>query len=68
MNNIAKIRNENGISQIQLVRELGWTQPRIANYEAGTRMPSLNAARKIVSALNQLGANVEIDQVFPAEN
>lgn len=68
MNNIAKIREKLGITQRQLAISLGWKQGRIGNYETGIRTPSLKTSRQIVSALNQLGANVVLDDVFPAEN
>ncbi|SMB88014.1 putative transcriptional regulator [Pasteurella testudinis DSM 23072] len=65
MNNIAKIRGDIGVTQIQLANELGFGQPRVANYENGLRVPSLRDCRKIVAALNKLGATVTIDRVFP---
>lgn len=68
MNKIAEIRNKLGISQAQLAIQLGWKQPRIANYEAGNRTPSIYVAQKIIEGLNALGANVGIDDVFPVGN
>lgn len=68
MNNIAKIRNQIGVTQTQLASSIGWSQPRIANYETGTRKPSLAVARQIIVALNILGANVSLDDVFPVKN
>lgn len=65
MNNIRKIRKGAEISQAALRRALNWNQSRLANYEAGRRSPGLEEARKIVSALNSLGAACGLDDVFP---
>lgn len=65
MNNVRKIREGAGISQASLRRELNWNQSRLANYEAGRRNPGLEEARKIVLALNTLGAACGLDDVFP---
>ncbi|MFZ5935043.1 helix-turn-helix transcriptional regulator [Pseudomonas sp. HS6-2] len=65
MNNIRKIRKGAEISQAALRRALNWNQSRVANYEAGRRSPGLEEARKIVSALNSLGAVCGLDDVFP---
>ena len=65
MNNVRKIRVSAGISQARLCRELGWNQSRLANYEAGRRCVGLDAARKIVAALNGLGAKCSLDDAFP---
>lgn len=65
MNEVRRIRVAAGISQVRLCRELGWNQSRLANYEAGRRCVALDAARRIVSALNGLGAECSLDDVFP---
>lgn len=65
MNNVRKIRVAAGISQAQLCRELRWNQSRLANYEAGRRGVGLDAARLIVAALNEIGAECCLDDVFP---
>ncbi|KPA95992.1 helix-turn-helix transcriptional regulator [Pseudomonas asplenii] len=65
MNNIRKIREGAEISQANLRRALNWNQSRLANYEAARRSPGLEEARKIVSALNSLGAPCDLDDVFP---
>lgn len=48
MNNLSQIRGQLGITQRQLANYIGWSQPRIANYETGLRSPSLSVAQKIV--------------------
>lgn len=68
MNNISQIRGQLGITQRELAHHIGWGQPRIANYETGLREPSLGVAQKIVQALNALGAQVSIEDVFPFQN
>ena len=68
MNNLARAREAIGITQAKLGQEVGFSQSRIANYELNLRKPSLNDARRIVKALNNLGSNVSLDDVFPAEN
>lgn len=68
MNRIADIRREAGIAQRALVNELGWSQGRLSNYEACTRMPCLADCRAIVRSLNKLGAVCTLDDVFPPES
>jgi putative transcriptional regulator len=68
MNRIRAIREQVGISQTDLYRRLGWKQSRLANYEAGNRMPGLSEAREIVAALNWLSAACTLEDVFPAES
>ncbi|MEG9475759.1 helix-turn-helix transcriptional regulator [Mannheimia indoligenes] len=65
MNKIAKFRQQIGISQSSFASEIGITQGALGHYESGRRTPSLQMARKIVTALNVLGANTSIDDVFP---
>jgi putative transcriptional regulator len=65
MNQVRAIRKNAGITQADLRRALGWTQSRLANYESGFRRPGLHQARQIVSALNLLGAQCELNDVFP---
>ncbi|AHG75407.1 Cro repressor protein [Mannheimia varigena USDA-ARS-USMARC-1296] len=65
MNKIADFRKELNVTQAQLAEKIGWTQPRIANYETGLRTPSLQDGRKIVRALNAFGLSVSFDDVFP---
>ncbi|HHF6990512.1 TPA: helix-turn-helix transcriptional regulator [Haemophilus influenzae] len=68
MNNLSQIRGQLGITQRQLANHIGWSQPRIANYETGLRSPSLSVAQKIVQALNTLGSKVCIEDVFPPQS
>lgn len=65
MNKIREIREKARITQADLRRRLEWLQSRLANYESGARTPSLNDAREIVVALNDLGAICSLEDVFP---
>ncbi len=67
MNRIAEIRKSAGIKQRDLVARLGWTQARLSNYESGLRMPGLSECRAITAALNDLGAECGLDDVFPPD-
>ncbi|EAA9527302.1 helix-turn-helix transcriptional regulator [Salmonella enterica] len=67
MNKISSVRKTIGITQQQLAGFLGWKQSRIGNYEACVRTPDLISCRKIVGALNALGADCTLDSVFPPE-
>lgn len=65
MNNIANERKRLGITQAALAGTCGWTQSRIANYEAGIRSPDLDSCRHLVLAFEQLGAVTSLDKLFP---
>ncbi len=67
MNNIAEQRNKLGITQSRLAEACRMGKSRIANYEVGIRTPGLQDCRAIVSALNELGAECFLDDVFPPE-
>lgn len=68
MNNLREIREKAGISQASLHRRLNWSQARLANYELGLRKPGLDDARRIVAALNSMGAACTLDEAFPPES
>lgn len=65
MNRIKEVREAAGISQAELYRQLGWSQGRLSNYELGLRKVGLHEARLVISALNSLGAQCALDDVFP---
>ena len=65
MNKIAEVRNSIGITQSQLCKAIGWRQSRLSNYETGARQVSTENAKKITQALNEFGASVNFEQVFP---
>lgn len=65
MSNLKKIRETAHITQAALAERVGMTQGAIAHYENGRRTPGLAECRLIVSALNALGAECTLDEVFP---
>ncbi|KZX61276.1 transcriptional regulator [Alcanivorax sp. HI0033] len=67
MNNIQQIREEARIKQVDLCAHLDWRQSRLSNYETGNREPGLQVARQIVDALNELGADCSLEDVFPPQ-
>lgn len=52
-NNMAYLRNKNGLGQKEIAVHIGCTQAAIANYEAGKREPELEVALRISKLLNQ---------------
>lgn len=67
MNLISHYRKKANISQLALAQQIGWNQPRLANYESNLITPSLEDSRRIVGALNALGARCSLDEVFPPQ-
>jgi putative transcriptional regulator len=65
MSNLRKIRKAIPVSQSVLADLVGCTQGAIGHYESGRRTPDLGTCRQLVSALNNLGADVQLDDVFP---
>ncbi|MCE9664502.1 helix-turn-helix domain-containing protein [Halomonas sp. M5N1S17] len=68
MNRIIELRNKHRIKQIDLANQLGWHQARLSNYEHGRRGPSLEDSRAIVTALQALGVDCTLDDVFPPKH
>lgn len=68
MNRIREAREKAGIKPADLYAHLNWSQSRLSNYENGHRTPGLSEARELVAALNALGAQCDLDTVFPAED
>lgn len=64
MNRISELRGR-AVSQALLADRLGWSQGRLSNYESGRRVPSLADSRAITVALNSLGIECDLDDVFP---
>lgn len=66
MSNLKKFREKANATQADLAALVKMTQGAIAHYENGRRTPGLNEARLLVAALNELGADCDLDSVFPA--
>lgn len=66
MSNLKQFREQAQVTQAALAERVGMTQGAIAHYENGRRTPGLNEARVLVAALNALGAECDLDAVFPA--
>lgn len=60
-----EFREQVGITQEVLAKEIGVSQGAIAHYENGRRTPELDVCRDIVETLNQQGIDVTLDDVFP---
>lgn len=65
VNQIAAIRKRIGKTQAELAGAAGWRVSRIGNYELGLRTPGLSECRQIVAALNEIGADCSLEDVFP---
>lgn len=61
------IRKAINVSQSCLAKRVGCSQGAIGHYENKRRIPNLDTCRALVRALNELGAEVELDDVFPPE-
>lgn len=62
MSVVRKIRDKSGVTQAQLARAAGTSQPAIAAYESGAKMPSLRTLHKLADSV---GLDLVID-VVPA--
>ena len=49
--NLRRIRQEKGLTQLQLAKMVGVTQPNIAQYERGSKQPTIPTASAIAKAL-----------------
>ncbi|MNR47398.1 helix-turn-helix protein [compost metagenome] len=67
MSALRNIRTAAKITQQELAEKLGLTQAAIGHYEKGRRQPKLAEARRLVAALNKLGAECTLEEVFPPE-
>lgn len=50
--NIKKIRVSAGLTQLQLAKKVGVSEPMICQIERGTKMPTVILAKEIADALN----------------
>jgi transcriptional regulator with XRE-family HTH domain len=57
---LREARSGAGVTQAELARRMGVTQPMVAAYESGTREPSLATFRRLIRAL---GLHVTLEPV-----
>ncbi len=67
MNNISKFRKSTNLTRQQFSTLLNISLGALGHYEVGRRQPPLKMAQKIIQVLNQHGANVRFEDIFPAE-
>jgi putative transcriptional regulator len=65
MSNLAVYRKKAGYSQKALAQASGLSQPMIWLLERGSSQTSLDNARAIVAAINEVGVICSMDDVFP---
>jgi putative transcriptional regulator len=66
MNQLKHYREKSGMTRAELALSVGLkTAGAVEHYEAGRRTPPLETARKLVTALNNAGADCTLDDVFP---
>jgi putative transcriptional regulator len=65
MNKISHYRSKANVSQAKLARLIGIKPSTIGNYESGIRNINLEMCWRIVTALNRLGIECSIEDVFP---
>lgn len=67
MSQLKQFRERAGVTQTALADLVGMTQGAIAHYENGRRVPGLAECRQLLAALNGLGANCTLDDLFPTD-
>lgn len=67
MKNIKLYRKSLGLTQRELADACGWgdsAQYRVCSYENGRRTPSVDDVKKIVSAFNDCGLIISVDDLI----
>lgn len=67
MNKLKQFRLMVGMTQAELAQSIGFTPAAISHYEKGRRGIDLSKCRILVTALNEKGAKVGIDDIFPPQ-
>lgn len=65
MSSLKHFREKAKVTQAALAERVGMTQGAIAHYENGRRTPGLAESRRLMVALNDLGVNCSLDELFP---
>jgi transcriptional regulator with XRE-family HTH domain len=64
--NIAHLRHDRGMSQVELAHRVGTSFPRISEIESGKGNPTVKTLEKIAQALNTTPSNL-LDENFFAK-
>lgn len=59
MKNVRECREKLGLTQQELAQKVGLSQESISQYENGTRIPNINVAKRIATALGE-----SLDEIF----
>jgi putative transcriptional regulator len=65
-NNIKALRLSKNLVQEELKDALGWNHvSRVSHYEKGERMGTVYESREIRDALNELGVECTLEDIYP---
>jgi putative transcriptional regulator len=65
MNNLKRLRQKSGLTQLELAKKIEMTKATISNYETGFRKPSLEVAQRIALEISCSNFNYSVDDLFP---
>ena len=65
MNNLKKIREQSGLTQLDLANKINMTKATISNYETGYRKPNIKIAQQIALEITDSGFCCSVDDLFP---
>lgn len=65
MNNIKFLRDQSGITQTKLGELMGVSKQCVCNYEKNLSQPPFARVRAAINAVNKMGHQVTIDDVYP---
>lgn len=65
MNNLKKMRENVGLTQLELAQKINVTKASVSNYETGFRKPNLKVAQQIAIAISDSGFSCSVDDLFP---
>lgn len=65
MNNLKTIRENAGLTQSDLAKQIDVTKASVSNYETGLRKPNIKIAQKIAIAISAYGCACTVDDLFP---
>ena len=65
MNNLKKMRENVGLTQLELAQKINVTKASVSNYETGFRKPNLKVAQQIAIAISDSSFSCSVDDLFP---